>query len=368
MAELIDRFGRVARDMRVSLTDRCNLRCVYCMPETGVNMMPASTLLTDDEVIRLVRIGVEKLGISKVRFTGGEPLLRRGLEDIIAATARMRVGASQEPATGVRSDSESAQRADSGADMALRAPEIALTTNGIGLAARASRLKSAGLNRVNISIDTVQPAEYAQITRRGRWSDVAAGVRAARAAGLAPVKINAVIMRGINEHAAPQLLAFALRNGAQVRFIEFMPIGPRGSWGPAAVIRGAELVRQLREDFSLSEVNPALRGSAPAALWNVAAGSYKGEAYPAGQVGFISSVSDPFCAHCNRTRLTADGLIRSCLFSDTETNVRELLRIGASDAEIAAAWQARMWAKPEKHGIGEPEFVQPERSMSAIGG
>ncbi|MCI6573859.1 MAG: GTP 3',8-cyclase MoaA [Actinomycetaceae bacterium] len=377
MARLVDRFGRVARDMRVSLTDRCNLRCSYCMPENGVSFMPARHLLTDNEVIRLVRIGVEKLGISTVRFTGGEPLLRSGLEEIIAATSEMTVGGESDGHSGERRHDGHSDASDgcsgasspiAGVDDTPASPDIALTTNGIGLDKRVRALKNAGLRRVNISLDSIHEDEYVHIARRQHFAEAVAGIKAARRAGLDPVKINAVLMRGVNDRSAADLVAFGLSEGVTVRFIEYMPLGPRDGWRRDAVVRGDELIARLREDFDVTPISAAERGSAPAQLWNVAAGWYQGVFHPAGMVGFISSVSDPFCGQCDRTRLTADGSIRSCLFSDSETNLRELLRSGASDEDIMRAWQTRMWAKPKSHGMDDPDFVPPERTMSSIGG
>lgn len=337
MVDLADQYGRVARDLRISLTDRCNLRCRYCVPEKGLQYIPGEDILRDDEVIRLIRIAVNNLGITKIRFTGGEPLLRPHLEDIVAAVPR-----------GV---------------------EVALTTNGVGLAQRAAALASAGVQRVNISLDSIRPEEYAHLTRRDRLRDVVKGIRAAWNAGLRPVKINAVMMPQLAGESASELVAFALSEHTSVRFIEFMPLGPRGEWHRDTVVTSEDMLGHLRKSFKLTPASSSQRGSAPAALWNVAAGTYHGLDYPAGQIGFISSVSEPFCSACDRTRLTADGAIRSCLFSTTETDVRSLLRRGASDAEIAHAWSTAMWAKPESHGIMDAEsFELPSRMMSAIGG
>nr|WP_231700044.1 GTP 3',8-cyclase MoaA [Arcanobacterium phocae] len=339
---LIDRFGRNATDLRVSLTDRCNLRCQYCMPEEGLPLLPLSQVLSDDEVIRLIRLGVERLGITKVRFTGGEPLLRKGLEDIVAATAQF--------------------ANDSGR------PDISLTTNGLGLSHRADALRKAGVNRVNISLDSASREEYLALTRRDRFEHVLEGITAAVNVGFTPVKINAVVMPGVNDHSVGQLLSLALRLGATLRFIEYMPIGPQGEWKRGEVITSDALIDILRANFVLEPEPKSKRGSSPASLWNVSAGSFNGDSFPAGKVGFISSVSRPFCAECDRTRLTAEGAIRSCLFSDDETDLRSLLRGGANDDEVVHAWQQAMWGKPLGHGINDYGFVQPERTMSSIGG
>jgi cyclic pyranopterin phosphate synthase len=327
---LADRHGRVATDLRVSLTDRCNLRCTYCMPAEGLAWLPGPRLLADDEVGRLVRVAVERLGITEVRFTGGEPLLRPGLVKIVAAAA----------------------------ELAPR-PQISLTTNGIGLARTAQQLRDVGLDRVNVSLDTLDPTRFAELTRRKRLADVLDGLAAAEAAGLRPVKINSVLMRGINDEDAVPLLRFALAHGYELRFIEQMPLDAGHTWNRAEMVTGEEILAQLRGAFTLTP-DPAHRGAAPAETWVVDGGPAK--------VGVIASVSRPFCGACDRTRLTADGAIRSCLFSREETDLRELMRGGADDAALAEAWAGAMWAKPAGHGIDDPTFLQPARPMSAIGG
>lgn len=327
---LVDRFGRVATDLRVSLTDRCNLRCTYCMPEEGLDWMARSDLLSDAELLRLIQISVSTLGVREVRFTGGEPLLRRGLEGIVAACAQMRPR-----------------------------PEISLTTNGVGLARRAHRLAAAGLNRLNVSLDTLRPDRFLQITRRDRLSDVLEGLAAAHDAGLTPVKVNSVLLRGINDDEACDLLRFAVQNGYELRFIEQMPLDAQHAWQREAMVSAEEILARLQNEFTLTP-NAAARGAAPAELWTVDGGPTR--------VGVIGSVSRPFCGDCDRTRLTADGQIRSCLFATTETDLRVLLRSGADDHEIAERWRDAMWGKAAGHGINDPGFLQPARSMSAIGG
>ncbi|MFP5336551.1 MAG: GTP 3',8-cyclase MoaA [Actinomycetes bacterium] len=336
-ARLVDRFGRAATDLRVSLTDRCNLRCSYCMPAEGLDWMPDDRLLTDDEVVRLIRLAVERFGVDEVRFTGGEPLLRKGLESIVAATASLRT------ATG-------------------RAPETSLTTNGLGLTRRARGLVDAGLTRVNVSLDTLRRDRFAQITHRDRIDDVLAGARAAADAGLAPVKVNAVLLRGVNDDEAADLLRWALAEGYQLRFIEQMPLDPQGAWDRASMITADEILDRLQAAFDLHHDDPATRGSAPAETWHVTDGTH------IGTVGIVASVTRPFCGDCDRTRLTADGQVRDCLFATRETDLRELLRDGASDDELADAWRAAMWAKRAGHGIDDPSFLHPTRPMSAIGG
>jgi cyclic pyranopterin phosphate synthase len=332
---LADRFGRVATDLRVSLTDRCNLRCTYCMPEEGLAWLPRQEQLTDDEVVRLVRVGVERLGITEVRFTGGEPLLRRGLVGVVRAVA----------------------------ELAPR-PLIMLTTNGIGLERLAGPLREAGLDRINVSLDTLDPERFRALTRRDRHADVLQGLAAAAAAGLTPVKINTVLMRGINEDEAGDLLHFALRYGYQLRFIEQMPLDAQHRWDRHTMVTAEEILAALKS-FDLRP-DPVSRGTSPAETWLVpdrvdAAGE------PA-RVGVIGSVTRPFCGDCDRTRLTADGQVRNCLFATEESDLRKLLRTGADDPEIAEAWQVAMRGKRAGHGIDDPSFLQPARPMSAIGG
>lgn len=299
MLELRDAHARVARDLRVSLTDRCNLRCVYCMPAEGMQWIPRDETLTDDEVVRLIRVGVEQLGITKVRFTGGEPLIRPGLVNILARVKQLRLPDGS-------------------------APETALTTNGIGLAPRVEELRDAGLDRVNISIDSLDEARYAQMSRRNRLPDVLEAIEASHAAGLRPVKVNAVIMRGVNEVDVVPLAEFALKGGYELRFIEQMPLGPKGEWHRHDMVTAQELLDALSARFQLSPATEP-RGAAPAELWSVA----PDDTQPGGHIGVIASVSHPFCASCDRTRITSDGQIRTCLFSRTETDLRGLLRSGA---------------------------------------
>ncbi|MDO4631719.1 MAG: GTP 3',8-cyclase MoaA [Corynebacterium sp.] len=333
---LRDTFGRVARDLRVSLTDRCNLRCTYCMPAEGLEWIPREDTLTDDEVIRLITLAVTTLGIRQVRFTGGEPLLRRSLEEIIAAISGLTT--------------------DTGAPVAT-----ALTTNGLGLDKRATGLKAAGLNRINISLDTLNPTQYAELTRRDRHHDVLAGIQAAQAAGLEPIKINAVIMPGVNGDTIVPLAQYCLENGLQLRFIEQMPLGPKGKWTRDAMVTAKDIIGILASEFSMSP-STAPRGSAPAELWRVRWNGHDGH------IGVIAAVTHPFCGDCDRTRLTTDGAIRSCLFSHEETSLRDIMRAGATDAELAMHWVHTMWRKKAGHGINDPRFVQPSRLMSAIGG
>ncbi|MCL7456520.1 GTP 3',8-cyclase MoaA [Micromonospora echinofusca] len=327
---LADRYGRVARDLRVSLTDKCNLRCTYCMPAEGLAWLPGPQLLGDDEIARLVGVAVRLLGVTEVRFTGGEPLIRPGLVGIVAAVAAL------EPR-----------------------PRISLTTNGIGLDRLAPALRAAGLDRVNVSLDTLDAERFARLTRRPRLSDVLAGLAGAAAAGLTPVKINSVLMRGINDDEAPLLLRFALAHGYELRFIEQMPLDAQHGWNRDTMITADEILASLRGEFDLTP-DPAERGAAPAETWLVGGG-------PA-RVGVIASVTRPFCGDCDRTRLTADGQVRACLFATEESDLRGALRAGADDDELARRWRTAMWGKRAGHGIDDPAFLQPARPMSAIGG
>ena len=327
---LIDTFGRVATDLRVSLTDRCNLRCSYCMPPEGLEWLPGEEVLTDDEVVRVVRVAVD-LGVTEVRFTGGEPLLRRGLVDIIGRTAAL-----------------------------TPRPQLSLTTNGIGLARTAAALRDAGLDRVNVSLDTIDPEKFKTLARRDRLDDVLRGLAAAVEVGLAPVKVNAVLMRGVNDDEAVPLLRWCLENGYLLRFIEQMPLDAQHGWKRTNMVTADEIMGRLAEAFSLTPVGAKERGSAPAEEWLVDGGP--------GRVGVIGSVSRPFCGACDRVRLTADGQIRNCLFAREETDLRAALRSGCDDARIAEMLRATLLAKRAGHGIDDPDFLQPTRPMSAIGG
>jgi GTP 3',8-cyclase len=332
---LVDSYGRLATDLRVSLTDRCNLRCTYCMPAEGLPWSAAEQLLQPDEIIRLVRIAVTRLGMTKVRFTGGEPLLAKHLDEVIAATAALRPR-----------------------------PELALTTNGVLLAKRAEALARAGLNRVNVSLDSMDYVRFAAITRRDRLADVLDGLAAAHAAGLRPVKVNAVLDPRTGLDDAVSLVRFCLDHNYQLRIIEQMPLDAGHQWRREATVTADQVLAQLRRHSFALKPDRAPRGSAPAELWRItdpATGR-------TGKVGVIASVTHPFCATCDRARLTADGQLRSCLFAIEETDLRGLMRGGADDAAIEAAWRTAMWGKPAGHGINDPDFVQPARPMSAIGG
>ena len=338
---LLDRFGRRATDMRLSLTDKCNLRCTYCMPAEGLDWLARDKVLSRDEIIRLVRIGVDRLGVRELRLTGGEPLVRADLVEIVA---------------GIRANH----------------PElpVSLTTNGLGLDKKAQALKDAGLTRINVSLDSLHPDTFAQLTRRPFLDRVLRGVEEAARVGLGLVKINAVLMRGINDAEAPDLLEWAVSRGFELRFIEQMPLDADHGWTRDGMITAAEMRSLLERDFVLTP-DPRQRNGAPAERWEV-----RRRTAPdivAGTVGIIASVTEPFCAECVRTRITAEGKVRSCLFSHEETDLLALLRSGVDDDAVVRRWQEAMWGKPKAHGmghtgLGDPDYVQPDRTMSAIGG
>jgi len=326
---LVDKFGREARDLRVSITEKCSLRCTYCMPEAGLPAIARNDLLTATEIGRLVGIAVRDLGVRDIRFTGGEPLMRNDLVEIIARSAEVAEGAS-----------------------------ISMTTNGIGLDKRVDDLVAAGLTRVNISLDTVDRDHFARLTRRDRLPAVFAGIKGAQAAGLTPLKINAVLMRDTLAGAI-DLLEWSLANGCRLRFIEQMPLDADEAWARDNMIDAEELLAVLGTRFELSQPHRE-DPSAPAEEWIVDGG--------VGTVGIIASVTRSFCAACDRTRLTAEGTVRSCLFGDDETDLRGLMRGGASDHDLAEWWRAAMWGKQAGHGMDRADFVRPLRSMGAIGG
>lgn len=328
---LADSFGRIATDLRVSLTDRCNLRCSYCMPAEGLDWLPKPELLSDDEVVRLIRVAVQLLGVTEVRFTGGEPLLRRGLVDIVGRAAALHPR-----------------------------PELSLTTNGIGLTRLAAPLRDAGLDRVNVSLDTLRPDTFRKLARRDRLADVLHGLAAAATTGLAPVKVNTVLMRGVNDDEAADLLAFCLDRDYQLRFIEQMPLDAQHGWRRAEMVTADEILDALSAKFALTPDDPRQRGSAPAEAFLVDGG-------PA-RVGVIASVTRPFCGSCDRVRLTADGQVRNCLFAREESDLRGALRAGADDEVLAERWRRAVASKLPGHGIDDPTFLQPDRPMSAIGG
>ncbi len=326
---LVDRYGRVHTDLRISVTDRCNFRCVYCMPEEGVPFLPRQEILTFEEIARVARVASD-LGVRSVRFTGGEPLLRHHVADLVAMVA------------------------GAGFD------DLALTTNGTSLATLAPALAEAGLRRVNISCDSLRPERFAAIRRRGDLAMVLAAMDAAEAAGLAPLKVNVVVMAGVNDDEVVDFAAFARDTGRLVRFIEFMPLDAGGRWRRDQVVSAADILGAIGARWPLEAVAPDPGDPAPAEVFRFADG--------AGSIGVVASVTRPFCGTCNRLRLTADGSVRNCLFSDDELSVRDVLRAGGSDDEVAAVLRRAVWGKLPGHGINDPGFLRPSRSMSMIGG
>ncbi len=328
---LIDKHGRVHRDLRISLTDRCSLRCTYCMPADGVPWLASSTLLTTTELVRLTRVAAG-LGVRGVRLTGGEPLLRPDVVDVVRQLTAVE-----------------------GPDGPL---ELSLTTNALRLPALAAPLRDAGLARVNISLDTLQRARFIELTRRDRLADTLAGIEAARVVGFDPVKINALIMKGVNEDEALDLVRFAAERELHMRFIEFMPLDAGHAWKRNQIVTGEEIFDAVAAALPLAEV-PG-RGRSPAQEWLIDGG-------PA-TLGVIASVTQPFCEACDRVRLTADGQFRNCLFAHEESDLRTLMRNGVDDDALAAAMIACVTRKQPSHGIDDPTFTQPDRPMSAIGG
>jgi cyclic pyranopterin phosphate synthase len=350
--QLVDSHGRVMRDLRVSVTDRCNFRCLYCLPETEEaaefyrvrfdslknpspptpitrEWKPRSQILTFEEIERVVRIAVQA-GITKVRLTGGEPLLRQGLETLVLRLSRI-----------------------PGID------DLAITTNGFLFPQKADALRRAGLQRVSFSLDSLDPANFKKITGRDGLRSVLASIDLAQERGLRPVKVNAVVIRDLNDHEIEDLAGFARQKNLSFRFIEFMPLDSGRAWQKDLVVPGSEILRRLKARFELRPVQSS-NPSETAKRWSFADGS--------GEIGIIAPVSEPFCGHCNRIRLTADGKIRTCLFSLAEHDLKPLLRGGATDDAIAERLGRIVGQKEERHHIGEPEFVQPERTMSCIGG
>ena len=354
---LQDSHGRIMRDLRVSVTDRCNFRCLYCLPETeeAANFYrtrydglrhpispkisatpihrewkPKAEILSFEEITRVVRIAVA-LGIEKVRVTGGEPLLRQGVEKLIGSLSKI---------PGVQ--------------------DLAMTTNGARFGPQAAALKHAGLNRVSFSMDSLDRDNFRRMTSRDGLAGVLDGIRLARELGFHPVKVNAVIIRGMNDHEIPDLVRFAMAQDLSLRFIEFMPLDSSRAWQKGLVVSGREILERLRGEFELQPVDASANPSETARRWRLAGGQ--------GEVGIIAPVSEPFCGHCNRLRLTADGKLRTCLFSLDEQDLKPLLRGGASDDDLAALLQERVRNKEAGHKIGQADFVQPQRSMSCIGG
>jgi len=325
---LIDGFGRVHKDLRVSLTDKCNLRCTYCMPEEGVDWISKAKHLTINELERVIAILCEE-GIEEIRLTGGEPLLHPDVVEIVKMIASLPTK-----------------------------PEISMTTNATRLGSLADNLKLAGLRRLNISLDTLNPITFKELTRRDGFEETMIGIKAAQKADFEIIKINAVLMRGINDHEAVPLLDWAIENNFELRFIEQMPLDAQHAWDKKLMVTQQEIIKALSKKYQLSSIKN--RGSDPAELFYVSGTSSK--------VGIIASVTAPFCANCDRMRLTSDGQLRNCLFAQTESDLRIPLRNGASDHELREIILNNISSKKKGHGIGEPNFVQPIRPMSAIGG
>jgi cyclic pyranopterin phosphate synthase len=323
---LVDSYGRVHRDLRISVTDRCNFRCTYCMPEEGMPWVPREDVLTFEEIERVARVAVERFGVDSIRLTGGEPTVRAHLPVLVERLARLDV-------------------------------DLSMTTNGAVLRSQAADLRAAGLRRVNISIDSLRRDRFQELTRRDELDHVLDGIDAAIEVGFDPVKVNVVCMEGVNDDEIVDFADFGRERGVEVRFIEFMPLDGGHTWERAAVVPGERIVQTID---AVHPLRPVARGHEPAALWAYADGR--------GRVGVIPSVTEPFCSTCDRVRLTAEGKLRACLFSLEETDLRVLLRGGADDDALAAAVASCVAGKWAGHGIGTVTFVQPPRSMSQIGG
>jgi GTP 3',8-cyclase len=326
VADLVDGFGRVHRDLRISVTDRCNFRCTYCMPEEGMPWLPREDVLTFEEIERVARVMVSALGITSIRLTGGEPTVRAHLPVLVSKLARLEV-------------------------------DLSLTTNGAMLASQAADLRRAGLGRVNISIDSLRRDRFAELTRRDELPRVLEGVAAAVSAGFEPVKLNVVAMRGVNDDEVVDFAAFGRRHGVEVRFIEFMPLDADGRWTREAVLGQDEIVAAIHAVFPLE---PVERGHAPAERFRYRDGG--------GEVGVIPSVTRPFCEACDRVRLTSEGGLRNCLFAVDEVDLRSILRRGGDDEALEAAVRGAVGRKAAGHAIGQVTFIRPRKSMSQIGG
>ena len=323
---LADSYGRVHRDLRISVTDRCNFRCTYCMPEEGLAWVPREDVLTFEEIERLARLCVERFGFDGIRLTGGEPTVRARLPVLVAKLAALGV-------------------------------ELSMTTNGSGLRALAGPLRAAGLTRVNVSLDSLRRHRFIELTRRDELAAVLDGIDAALEAGFAPVKINVVCVHGVNDDEILDFARFGRERGVEVRFIEFMPLDADHTWSPLQVVPGERIIASIA---AVHPLRPVLRGSEPAEVYEYLDGR--------GRVGAIPSVTAPFCARCDRVRLTAEGQLRNCLFSLDEADLRAVLRSGGSDDDLARAIATSVAAKGPGHQIGSVSFVQPPRTMSQIGG
>ena len=323
---LVDGFGRVHRDLRISVTDRCNFRCDYCMPAEGMEWLPREELLTFEEITRVARVMVEHFGITSIRLTGGEPTVRARLPLLVRSLAAL-------------------------------GTDLSLTTNGATLAGLADDLAAAGLQRINVSLDSLRPDRFEQLTRRDALSEVLAGIDAAVASGLSPVKVNVVPIRGVNDDELADFVEFGRDHGVEVRFIEFMPLDAQGEWRADRVVTRAEVLAAVADRF---ECEPLSRGHEPAERFRLLDGS--------ATFGVVPTVTAPFCGDCDRVRLTSDGMLRNCLFAADDHDLRPVLRGDGSDDDLARAVAACVAVKREGHGIGAPTFVRPPRPMSRIGG
>jgi cyclic pyranopterin phosphate synthase len=327
---LVDPYNRTVRDLRISITDRCNFRCTYCMPEEGMQWLPRDELLTYEELTRVAAVCVERFGFESIRITGGEPTIRAHLPVLVRRLADLGV-------------------------------DLAMTTNGATLSRQAADLARAGLRRINISCDSLRPDRFATITRRDALDQVLAGIDAALAAGLHPVKVNCVVVRGLNDDEILDFAAFGRARGVELRFIEWMPLDGGGQWRMDQVVPASEIIAAIDAEWPLvAPGGGGVRESTPAESYTYADG--------AGSVGVIASVTRPFCGSCDRIRLTAEGRLRNCLFSVRETDLREILRGGGTDDDLAAAIEAEVGRKWAGHSIGQVHFIRPARSMSQIGG
>ena len=338
--DLVDPFGRTIRDLRISVTDRCNFRCTYCMPEEGMKWLPRSDVLTFEEIHRLAAIFVERFDVDGLRLTGGEPTVRAHMPVLVGKLAGLRV-----PTT-------------SSSPLAGKKPDLSMTTNGASFRLLADDLRDAGLDRVNISLDTLQQDKFVQMTRRDELVRVLDGIEAAKQAGFSPVKVNAVVERGVNDDEIVALATFGRERNVEVRFIEFMPLDASGHWINDKVVSQDEIVAMINEVYPLEQV--AARGAAPADRWRYVDG--------AGMIGVIPTITKPFCGDCDRVRITADGQFRTCLFATTEFDLLKLMRCGASDDELAVEIQRAVGTKWAGHQINQVNFIRPARTMSQIGG
>lgn len=324
---LVDTFGRVHDDLRISITDRCNLRCVYCMPEDGMTFLPRSEILSFEEIARVARVAKD-LGVRSLRITGGEPLVRKDAVDLVGQLA------------------------------AIGFDDLAMTTNGTGFSRLAPALAAAGLRRVNVSCDSLSAERFAQIRRRGDLAVVLGAMDAAEAAGLTPLKVNVVVMAGVNDGEVVDFARFARDTGRLVRFIEYMPLDGDGRWDRDQVVSADQILTAINDEWPLEAVRRS--DAAPAERYRFLDGR--------GEIGVVASVTRPFCGTCNRLRLTADGAVRNCLFSDDELSVKSVLRGGGDDRAVATVLRRAVWGKLPGHGINDPDFLRPARSMSMIGG